>query len=606
MSDQQPPAFPRVTDSPADEQTVVSGEIFSRPGGEQPKPAPAETPPPQTPASMLMARDSRARWAVVGVATLVVVALIGAFVIFAGPKGGTPSTVARYAPADTVAYFEARLDLPGDQHDNLAAFMSHFPGFADQAAFDQKVDETFNQLLQGSESGLSWQADVEPWFGGQVGVFSSSLNPEPGTPPSVSAAFSVKDTSSLEAFLAAHLLPGAQSEDYQGQQIRTGSLLAQDERVSLAATDDALVLGTRIEDVKRALDARADREPGLADDTFFLQQLGALHADHLGLVYYDGREAAQQLRDQLDQLGELGQAVPNPVLDWALDAAASRGLAEIRAESDHLSVTSLGERPANADLPPLPANRSTTLAEAFPTDSLVYAETRDVGQTITFILDSFLTPTPGASPAPFDLNSIGDLLGTPIADYFDFIVDVGASVSVNGDEATIGLVATVDDNAVAESRVDRLLTIARTLMQFGGGITFTEQQHGDAQITVIALAGPTGDLGVGSVSITVANGRLYIGTGDFVVDALDRTRDTSLAARPEFQSGLQAGGASNAGIVFVDIAALRGLVEDTIPTAVRSEYDLNTGPFLAPLSHLMMVNRTEGTTSVGHVFLYVE
>ena len=43
-------------------------------------------------------------------------------------------------PATAVAYGELRLDLPGDQHDQLAAFMAHFPGFDDPASFDTKLD----------------------------------------------------------------------------------------------------------------------------------------------------------------------------------------------------------------------------------------------------------------------------------------------------------------------------------------------------------------------------------------------------------------------------------------------------------------------------------
>jgi uncharacterized protein DUF3352 len=538
----------------------------------------------------------------VGVATLLVVALIGAYLVFAGPKGGTPSTVARYAPADSVMYIEMRLDLPGDQHDGLAAFMSHFPGFADQAAFDQKLDETLNQMLATSESGLNWQADIDPWFGGQIGVSSSTLSPDPGTPPSMTLALSVKDAAVLDTFLTAHLQAGAQSEDYQGQVIWTGTLFVDGGRVSLAPTDDALVVGARVEDVKRALDAHADRAPGLADDPFFLQQLGALRADYLGLIYADGRSAAEDLRQQLDQLGDLGPQVPSYLLDWVIESAASRSLGEIRADSDHLSMTSRSERPANADLPPLAGNRATTLAGAVPGDSLVYAEIRDVGQTISFVLDKLLTPAPGASPLPIDVSQ---MLGTSVPEYFDFLVDVGASFSLVEGDPLFGLVATVDDEAIARTRVERLLTLARSLMLFGGDITFEDRDFDGVPVTVIRFGSGAAE-SVGSIAVAVHSGMLYIGNEDFVDFALSHPAEAALAARPEYQQGLTAGGANNAGVVFVDIAALRGLVEATLPADTRADYELDTKPFIAPLSHLMVVNTTEGTTSVGTVFLYVE
>ncbi|MEP7157884.1 MAG: DUF3352 domain-containing protein [Chloroflexota bacterium] len=584
MTDHQPPAFPRVSDSAADEKTVVSGSIFG-----------ADPAPPKPAAAPVLGGDSRARWAVVGVAAVLVVALIGALLVFAGPKSGTPSTVARYAPADTVAYVEARLDLPGDQHNGLAAFMSHFPGFADQAAFDQKFDETLDQFFARANAGMNkamdWQHHIEPWFGGQVGVFSSTIDPDPGTPPSLTAAFSVKDHAALESWLS----NAGEIVTYEGQDIHTGSSMPNG--VNFAATDDALVVGARIEDVKRALDAQADRQPGLADDQFFLQQLGALRADHLGLVYYDGRGTAAQLRDQLDDMGggELSFEVPSGLLDLVIGATEARTLGELRAETDHLTVTARRERPADADLPPLPANRSSNLAALVPATSLAYVEMRDVGQTIGFVLGKLMAPTPGASPLPFDLSGLNQMLGTSVPEYFDFLVDVGASFTLIDGDALFGLVASVDDEAIARSRVDRLLTLARSLMQFGGGITFEDRDFDGVEATVIKFAdGPAGS--VGGIAVAVHAGTLFIGNEEFVDFALDHPADQALAARPEYQQGLQAGGANNAGVAFIDLEALRTL----------SEYELNQKPFLAPLSHLMMVNTTEGTTSVGHVFLYVE
>src|SRR5688572_8543364 len=72
--------------------------------------------------------NDRWRWLAAGVATLLVVAMIGGVFLLLRPQAGTPSLVAMYAPADVAGYIEARLDMPGDQRDNLATFMGHFPG----------------------------------------------------------------------------------------------------------------------------------------------------------------------------------------------------------------------------------------------------------------------------------------------------------------------------------------------------------------------------------------------------------------------------------------------------------------------------------------------
>ena len=609
MTDHEPTGFNDLSAGADDAPTSVeTGSIFSRPGAAPEATVVAETPdmgalPPSAPPSdsRPMTMNSRWRWAVVGVATVLVVVLLGA--AFLGqPRAGTPSTVARYAPADTTVMVELRQDLPGDQHNLLAQFMSHFPGFADQAAFDTKIDETLESLFAQSDGAVSWRDDIKPWFGGEMGIFSSNVNPSPGTPPSMTVALTVKagQQAALEGWLTPMLGTGWQQTTYEGQSLWSGQFPESSERVSLTWSDEALLVSTRIEDLEESLDTRADRSPGLADDQYYLQQLAPLHADRLGTLYFDGRALAQQMRDQVDST--LGIAGTNEAM---LDSVAVRMVGEIRAEGDHLALTTRTERPANSSAPPLPANRSTNLAELAPQDALFYAEVRDLGQSIGFYVVQQLEPL-ASSGVPLDLSSLEEVLGVPPQDYFDFVVD--ASVSMSGSVAAPqgGLIATVDDTAVATARVNKLVSLLRAAVQFGGGVTIADEQHGAATLTVITLSGGFDGAPDTSVAVSVTGGRLLIGTHDFVIGALDRTRDTSLAARPEYQAALSAGGASNAGIVFVDIATFRDMARTIVPPDQLAEYDLNQAPFVAPLSHLAVITTTEDGQAVQHVFLYVK
>jgi hypothetical protein len=43
-----------------------------------------------------------------------------------------------------------------------------------------------------------------------------------------------------------------------------------------------------------------------------------------------------------------------------------------------------------------------------------------------------------------------------------------------------------------------------------------------------------------------------------------------------------------------------------MPESERSEYEAEVKPFLAPLTSVAVVNRTDNGMMVGHVFLYVE
>jgi len=114
-------------------------------------------------------RSGRVRWIAAGVLIALVVALTG-LATFALTSTKSTSVVLHYVPTDSVAYGELRLDLPGDQRQNVGAFLSKFPGFADQAALDTKLDEVLDRLVgEGSQNKQSYTKDVKPWFGGQLG-----------------------------------------------------------------------------------------------------------------------------------------------------------------------------------------------------------------------------------------------------------------------------------------------------------------------------------------------------------------------------------------------------------------------------------------------------
>jgi hypothetical protein len=281
---------------------------------------------------------------------------------------------------------------------------------------------------------------------------------------------------------------------------------------------------------------------------------------------------------------------------------AGRVVGDVRAQSDHLAVVARTERGADSQLPPLPANRATNLAETAPADALAYAEIRDVGGYIGFILETALQPaaSPETGPTQLDPRMLEALLGAPVDEYFDFIGDTALSMSKRGEAVEAGLVAIVDDEAVAQQRVDRLLSMLGSFGSLGGDMTIEEEQHGDATIHVITLGS---DIQVGgspaqTLAISVANGRLYIGAGDFVTSAMDRAAADSLASNEQFRAAVASIGTSNAGIVYTDIDAFLEASDATVAE--------DQEPFLQPLSHAVVVAQTDGSILVLNANLFVE
>jgi hypothetical protein len=129
----------------------------------------------QPPASGTPPRSSRMRWLAAGVLIAIVVAVTD-LATFALTNSRATSAVLGYVPTDSVAYGELRLDLPGDQRQEVGEFLSKFPGFADQAALETKLDEVLDRLVsEGSDGKQTYSKDVKPWFSGQMGFAAGPI-----------------------------------------------------------------------------------------------------------------------------------------------------------------------------------------------------------------------------------------------------------------------------------------------------------------------------------------------------------------------------------------------------------------------------------------------
>ncbi|HUR15868.1 MAG TPA: DUF3352 domain-containing protein [Candidatus Limnocylindrales bacterium] len=596
-----PPAFPSVGGSPiAGHEGHESALPFSP--ADEVVLAPVATTGARSP-------NDRWRWVAAGLATILVVALIGGVFLALRPQAGTPSLVAMYAPGDAAAYLEGRLDMPGDQRDKLATFMGRFPGFADPASFQQKIDESLEQALASSQTGLSWTNDIDPWFGGQVGYWMSTINPAPGTPPAFTVAFSVEDRPLLDQLLATKINGSdMQHEEYKGFTIWTGNATDEARRLSLVVTDDAFLISGRNEDLKRSLDVKANEVSGLADDEFFLQQLGLLHADRLGVFYYDPSTTLTAMPQGMSGL-------PPGCLNQLNAMSDVKMLGEVRAEGNYMAVNMRMRYPTGEGVPPAPSNKRSPLLDVMPANTVAYFEARQVGRVLQTTISQVLGCM-DTGQTPMNLTQIEQALGVSFESYFDFIDDTGVALTYGDGKWGGGLVATVDDEAVAKTRLERLLSFLRMMLGTGGGQggpTLEEVAHGEVTITTIRIpaapalpAVPTGPADPSSFGIAVANGRLYMGTDDFVANALDRAASDSLSSSARLESALASAGQENAGIVYVDLAALRGAVESMIPAAQQVNYELEGKPFVEPLDQLIVVTRTDGSILSTHAFLYVE
>ncbi len=588
--------------------------------------APAEASPPGTvptspvtppPAAARPGRN-RLKWLVAGLVTLLVVGTAAGASVLLTSDSGDPAVLA-WTPADSVAYAELRLDLPGSQSAELAKVMKAVPGFEDQAAFPTKLSEALDQLVsQATDGKQGYKADIEPWFGGQVGA---SVGPLPKTADAAGAAdarglllLSVTDgTKAADWVNSLVVADGATTatETYSGVTITTvtptggsgGDLAGM--QAAYAVTGPILAMGD-LASVQAAIDTGGKN--GLPTVTQFQEAEASVSGDRLGFAYVDTAallEGATNLAGAAaEAMPELPSMVQDFVAPWAVAAFSVRdGSFVIDTRSPH--VESAGA----------PQNAVSKIPGLVPPTTVVLAEGHDVGKTIKQLKEQ-LAADPQLADAVKQVDDALALVGG-----FDAITgwigEVGVAITLDGDKAGGGIVVVPTDAAAAE----RLLAQLKTILQLGGsqaGITVTEEDHGGTTITVVGLGGLGGLVGgvTGgaadlpadlSIAYAVTDEVVVIGYGtDFVKGVLDASTGDSLAKTPRFSTALDKAGASNTSLVWVDVAGIRGFIEGMVPAEMfGQDYDASVKPYLAAFDSLIGTTVPGETIDSGTVIISV-
>jgi Protein of unknown function (DUF3352) len=584
------------------------------------------TPTPAAP------RRSRVRWLV---ALLVVALIVGVTAVATlSLIGSSPtSTVVGYVPADSVAYGELRLDLPGDQRQKIGEFLSKFPGFADQAALDSKLDEVLDRLLtQGTDGKQTYTRDIKPWFDGELAF---SVGPLPADPsalkdPASAAAhgravilLSIKDEALARAWFTKVLTEtGATSthETYQGIELT----LVTDPKVAAAQAAFALVDGKvaivgDVASVKTAIDTKG--ASALAKDPGFVAAKAAMAGDDLGFAFVDLRtllSAAVARTESMTSAPPLNDALLALVPDWA----AFR----LRVEGDALVMDSAMP---HVDAAPGPTdNHANGVAAYAPPSTIAFAAGNDYGATLTEAI-ALYRKDPTLADVFKSVDQAANLLGG-LDKSVGWMGDTGLVIARNGDSVEGGVISIPKDAAAGR----QLLTTLRSFATLGGaqyGITVREEQHAGTTITIVdlgtatdlaALAGglggmpvPSGaptDLPTGHVELAYAapDGAVIIGSSpDFVRHALDAGAGQSLADDPRFTALVGRIGTAHTAISFVDIAAVRGLVEGQLGKATakeRADYEESVKPFLTPFDAFIGATVTGGALDQQHALITVK
>jgi hypothetical protein len=538
------------------------------------------------------------RWIVALVATLLLVVSGSGLVAFA-QTGSAGSQGPQFAPQGSPLYLEARLDMPDGQGEALAQLLTAFPGFADAESFPTKREEIIESLLQMMDSDEAEELSaLLSTLTGEIGLAITSLTAEDmdaDEPPMV-IGLAINDRSAAETALRAGAGDGVTSEAYGDATILTDA----EGVTTVGVTDGWVLISPEADEVRGAVDTLAGMSPSLASDPEFTASFARVPAGHLAAAYLDFQALAPLIEAGLAQSGV--EVMAMPVGDLIAQLPTDM-VAYLVAEPDRLTLEAL-ITPSEA-MASVPVGESV-LSDVFPADTQLYIEARDLGTTIAGALTAALSAAGEEGAA--GMAPVEDMLGAPLPDFLSFIGDAGIGVGLTPESLWLGVAAETTDEALASERVGRLMSLLQLFATDPeSGISVETQTVGGSEVTVITLPVDPAEMGlpfdVGqTVSVAVADGRLLIGTGDFVTTALAQDPAGSLGGSEAWTDALGAD-TTNSGVLYANIGSLLSQLDPLL--SMMSPDWAEIAPYATALDRFVAVGTADDDVLRGRMTIIV-
>jgi hypothetical protein len=500
------------------------------------------------------------------------------------------------------------MDLPGDQRLKLAAFLANFPSFKDQTQLEPKLDEIFDRIIGAASDGKqTYTTNIKPWFGGQIAIGTGV--PDPVGSPSASAGalapamsqannvllvVTVSDRAKAAAWLTSFGTTLTKST-YNGADLFTGSEAGA--TAAVAVTDKVMLAGS-VAAVKAAVDGNG--QGSLAQDADVKAAFGQVDRDYVMFGFVKIRaftdaalKMAATAQPSVLNNTQLDETVASILPAWQASTA--------RFENDAL-VTSMAY-PSWA-IGYDGTNRKSTLLDHVPAKTVFYAEAHDVGPALSALVAKFRS-LPETKEAFAQFDQAMSLLGG-----FDAVMGWWgdtALVVAPGADGTIGggLVVKPRDQAAA----DRLFTTLQGFIALAGGsagVNVHSEDHNGTSIVILdfsAAPGMTpGSLPPGykaEIAYAVTSDIVVVGYGsNFVASVLDAGPGSNLAADDRFKKLVGRVGEENLGLSFIDVTAIRALIEPLVQQAAPADswtkYQTDLKPYLEHIDAVISSVRKDG------------
>ena len=509
----------------------------------------------------------------IGLAVAVVAGTL-AYVVVSAFMGPRNDSALEYAPADSFIYFNAWLDPSRNQKRAIRDLLEKF----DKAPTPDEARNVLVDFIDGalSETGATFEDDVEPWLGHQAAFYASDIE---SLQPTLAALVATEDRGATQ-----DMIDGL--DDLEGNDPERRSYEGIDydyyveDQVASGFVGDFWIFGTE-SGFKASVDA--SEGDSLAESDRFQQARGRLTDDHLALFYFD----PERLLEIAEQSGDLtpedvatirsltGEGRGEPAAG-VFAVAADGVFFEVAAPLSDELRSQIGELTEPGLLPELPGGSWLAIGAA------------DVGSSINRLLEAI-----GGSGAPgLDIGALQEQFAAETGldlqeDVLSWMGDFGLFMEGSG-LLTVGGGAVIEtiDPARSRATVDQ---IGRLLVEEGAPVTpAVIDDHEGFAIQIPGSPQPINVL-AGDDKVVVAFGATATS------NAIDP--DEELSDSEAFQRATDSLGEGYNVSFWLDMDAVVALVE-AAGAGGNPTYENDVQPWLDPLSHVVFGTKLDGEVAV--------
>ncbi|HSI98979.1 MAG TPA: DUF3352 domain-containing protein [Patescibacteria group bacterium] len=576
------------------------------------------------------ARPGAWRTLVIGLVAVLAVGIgtaAGAFLLNGRVSGA--GDAATYVAADAPMYVELRLDPSTGQDAALRELLGRFPPIEgidlDRPLYDQLGEMIDEQLAGQDEVELSWADDVEPWFDGRVAFAVTDIPieamAEPADPmampelPGMLVVIGVTDAAAARATIDRLTEEATHDVELVESEHRGTAIFAHADEGAYAVTDDAILFAPDAAAIMAALDTHADPDAGLAATDQLEAAMDALPADWLAFSAFDFSDVmAASFAEAAD--GDDAAAVA--AMRALMEHQPMRGAMAVTAQGDRMAIDGVSDAPSG---PFATGNADRGLAAEVPAEALYFVESGNIGEALGAVLEAVKEAAATDPEAAEQIQMAEAALGAELPELVAWIDDGAIAAGWDAASPWAGIVLVPSDVDAAARRLGQLATFATLAgLDPDSGVTVTESEIAGEEVTTIRWAGPDDVEAFGEplsggivIEYTVTDDRAIIGIGDaFVRRALELDAADSLAADARYAATIEElGGTSNAGVVWLDLAATREAVMAAVAPMMAfvdpdGEFAASVEPWLLPLDRFASVTILDGDVLVQRAALFVE